>query len=209
MINKKIMTGLLSSAMLITAVPNSVSSVVYAYDTVNAPKSITIDKTTTNPISGFDENGNIVYSGDPSVLVDGDTVYLYCGHDTAKNEAYEIPEWVCYSSKDLVNWTYHGVTMKADKNAITWANTGKDAWAGQVTKHKDPKINKDMYYFYYCTWDSTDSGKQSIGVATSDSPTGPFTDIGHPLVKGSITTNQTSNWNDIDPTVWVEDVNGG
>ena len=58
------------------------------------------------------------------------------------------------------------------------------------------------YYLYYCDWDKT--GKQSIGVATSDSPTGPFTDIGQPLVKGNVTKPQLSSFNDIDPTVWIE-----
>ena len=49
----------------------------------------------------------------------------------------------------------------------------------------------------------------SIGVAVSDSPTGPFHDKGEPLVKGTLTEPQTSNWNDIDPTVWVETDDSG
>ena len=41
-------------------------------------------------------------------------------------------------------------------------------------------------------------------MAVSDSPTGPFVDIGEPLVRGTFTTEESSGWNDIDPTVWVE-----
>ncbi len=148
-----------------------------------------------NPIAGFDDKGNIAYGGDPAVLVDGDTVYLYVGHDTATGDAYVIPEYLCYSSKDLKTWSYEGVVLKMSD--VSWADNNS-AWAGQVAKYNG------KYYFYYCSWCNTDAGKQSIGVAVSDSPTGPFVDIGQPLVKGSFTTDHTSDWNDIDPTVWIE-----
>lgn len=172
-----------------------------------APKEIEITKSTNgNPIAGFDEAGEITYGGDPSALVVGDTLYLYTGHDTAVTEAYVIPEYLCYSTKDMVNWNYEGVVLKMTD--VSWADNSS-AWAGQVVKHYDKEAGKDMYYFYFCSWDSTDRGKQSIGVAVSESPTGPFVDKGEALVKGSLTTDETSAWNDIDPTVWVEtDANG-
>ena len=31
-----------------------------------------------NPITGFDENGDLMYNGDPAALVDGDTVQIVC-----------------------------------------------------------------------------------------------------------------------------------
>lgn len=159
-------------------------------------EAITIQKSTGgNPIGGFDSDGNLVYGGDPSVMVDGDTLYLYVGHDIAAGESYVIPEYLCYTTKDMITWNYEGVVLKMSD--VSWANK-TSAWAGQVTKHNG------KYYFYYCSWDSTSAGKQSIGVAVADDPTGPFVDIGAPLVKGSFTTGQTSDWNDIDPTVWIE-----
>ena len=36
-----------------------------------------------NPMLGFDENGEILYGGDPSIMVDGDTVYAYVGNDVS------------------------------------------------------------------------------------------------------------------------------
>lgn len=165
--------------------------------------------TTGNPLVGDKGDGTYVYGGDPFVLVDGDTVYLYSGHDTATNEAYLIPEYICYSSTDLVTWKDEGVIMKADKATVSWANTGQDAWAAQAVKHYDAEAGKDKYYLYFCTWDATSSGKQSIGVAVSDSPTGPFEDLGQPLVKGTLTEPETSGWNDIDPTVWIENDENG
>lgn len=195
---RKIMAGLLALSLIVPVLPTckTGTTVVKA-----ASKEITLEKSAGNPIAGFDARGSMMYGGDPSVLVDGDTVYLYVGHDVSTNDAYNMPEWACYSTKDMQTWKYEGVIMKADNtSSITWASTSNSAWAGQVMKYKN------KYYFYYCTWAKTavDNDKQCIGVAVSDSPTGPFKDKGEPLVKGSATEPQTSNWNDIDPTAWIE-----
>ena len=161
-----------------------------------------------NPIAGTCDD--ILYGGDPNVLVDQDTVYLYTGHDVStddevKKAIYNIPEYLCYSSKDMINWNREGVVMTMD--TVSWASNSTSAWAAQVAKHFDKEKNRDMYYLYYCTWEKT--GKQGIGVAVSESATGPFSDIGAPLVKASITKPATSSFNDIDPTVWIEkDENG-
>jgi len=168
-----------------------------------------VKSTGGNPIAKVDEYGKWKYGGDPSVLVDGDTVYLYTGHDTSTDSdvdraIYVIREYVCYSTKDLVNWKSEGTVMTASVFDIKWATGSTTAWASQVAKHYDKKAGKDMYYLYFCTWDKTSAGKQSIGVAVSDSPTGPFEDIGEPLVKGTLTEPQSNNWNDIDPTIWIE-----
>lgn len=161
----------------------------------------------TNPIGGYDNNGKLTYGGDPAAMVDGDTVYLYTGHDIAHGDSYVIDGWICYSTKDLLNWKYEGEILNAED--VSWAKPedngeykGKkiSAWAAQTVKHNG------KYYFYYCTWDQTASGQQSIGVAVSDSPTGPFKDLGKPVVSGKVTDfgTETSAWNDIDPTVWIE-----
>lgn len=170
--------------------------------------------TAGNPLVGNSTEGNYIYGGDPSVLVDGDTVYLYTGHDTSSDSEvdhaiYRIEEYLCYSTKDMVNWKSEGSVMKVDTKNVTWAKDSSTAWASQVAKHYDEEAGKDRYYLYFCSWDKTSYGKQSIGVAVSDSPTGPFEDKGEPLVKGSLTEPESSAWNDIDPTVWIEkDENG-
>lgn len=208
---KVVLAGMLSLSLAVTAVPGAVVSGEETADNLFATSAsaltedeVELEKSANgNPLGGVKLDGKTVYGGDPAVLVDGDTVYLYTGHDVATNEAYNISEWICYSTTDLVNWDYKGVIMKADKESITWSSTGKDAWAGQMAKYKD------KYYFYYCTWDATSAGKQSIGVAVSDSPTGPFVDKGEPLVKGTDTEPQSSTFNDIDPTVWIETDDAG
>lgn len=159
----------------------------------------------TNPIGGYDNNGKLTYGGDPAAMVDGDTVYLYTGHDVATGDSYVIDGWICYSTKDLLNWKYEGEIMSSKD--ISWANVADSAWAAQTVKHNG------KYYFYQCTWDKTakasskiKAGEQSIGVAVSDSPTGPFKDLGKPIVSGEVTDfgTESSEWNDIDPTVWIE-----
>ena len=64
-----------------------------------SPKEIVLEKEDGgNPL--VSSNEDYVYGGDPSVLVDGDTVYLYTGHDASTDEEvgksiYNIPEYLC------------------------------------------------------------------------------------------------------------------
>lgn len=54
---------------------------------LRAPVETTLEKSTLgNPFLGFDAQGNRAYGGDPSILVDGDTVYAYVGHDVSEVE---------------------------------------------------------------------------------------------------------------------------
>ena len=176
-------------------------SLLSEFRTEPAAETIVLEKSAGgNPILGFDNNG-IAYAGDPAAFVDGDTVYIIAGHDTATTEKYIMPEWLAYSSKDMKTWKYEKVAMKATD--ISWRNDDTSAWASQAVKYGD------KYYLYYCTWTKTEGGRQSIGVAVSDSPTGPYTDpLGKPLVGGTMTTPQSASHDDIDPTVWIETVDG-
>lgn len=173
---------------------------------VNTEPIVLSKSKNSNPVLGFDGSGKLTYSGDPSVLVDGDTVYIYAGHDVSTNDQYNIPEYICYSSKNLVDWDWHGSVFKVNKTTVPWASGSDSAWAGQVLKHNG------KYYMYYCTWaGGSYDGYQCIGAAVSDSPTGPFTNVSQtPLINGkTMTPENSSKWNDIDPTGWIEtDSNG-
>lgn len=156
-----------------------------------------------NPICGYKGTGNYTYGGDPFVLADGDTVYLYTGHDLSDDSevsraVYNIPEYLCYSTTDMKEWKEEGSVFTLDTDNVKWAKDSTSAWASQVTKYKD------KYYLYFCTWDKISLGKQSIGVAVSDSPTGGFKDIGRPLVQETLTAPESNSWDDIDPAVWTE-----
>lgn len=154
---------------------------------------------------GFAANPIIteVHTADPAALVYGDTVYLYAGHDEAppNENRYVMKDWLCFSSKDMVNWTAHGSPLAVTD--FKWA--AHDAWAGQV-------INREgKFYWYVPMWLNEPSGF-SIGVAVSDSPTGPFKDaLGHALITSDRTPNPvnpegvTVTWDDIDPSVFIDD----
>ena len=182
------------------------NSLILEGDTVKVEEGeVALEKSTGgNPIAGNSiEMPEITYGADPSVLVDDDTVYLYVGHDEANDEEAEkniycIKEYLCFSTKDLKAWKFEGSVFHASTDEVKWAQDSSTSWASQVAKHND------KYYLYFCSWDRTSAGKQSIGVAVADSPTGPFHDIGQSLVPGTLTDPQNSNWDDIDPTIWIE-----
>lgn len=203
---KKATTTILSAAMAFSMA--STISMGYTADAAAlkkaAPEKIVIEKDIAgNPLFTEDDKGNLFYGADPSVLVDGDTVYAYMGHDESSDsevnrKIYNLKEYCCFSTKDMKTWKWEGPSFQASTENVSWVRDSSSSWASQVTKYKD------KYYLYFCSWDKTSAGKQSIGVAVSDSPTGPFTDIGEPLVKGTLTMPQSSNWDDIDPTIWFE-----
>lgn len=137
------------------------------------------------------------YTGDPAALVYKDKVYLYAGHDEAPNDFnfYKMKEWLVYSSSDMVNWQEHPVPLKVTDFA--WAKS--DAWAAQV-------IERNGKFYWYVTVEHGTIPGKSIGVAVSDSPTGPFKDaLGKAIITNDITTKTSISWDDIDPTVMIDD----
>ncbi len=150
----------------------------------------------------FVANGNPLikhkFTADPAGLVHNGKVYIYAGHDQcpAPKERYEMNEWLVFSSSDMKTWTEHPIPLKPSD--FSWAKG--DAWASQVIE-RDGK-----FYWYVAVSHGTIHGK-AIGVAVSDSPTGPFRDArGSALITNDMTTEYTKiSWDDIDPTVIIDD----
>jgi hypothetical protein len=85
----------------------------------------------------------------------------------------------------MVNWTDHGSPLNL--SSFSWASD--NAWAGQA-------IYRNGKFYWYVPMTVKATGQMAIGVAVSDSPTGPFHDaLGHPLVGNG----------QIDPTVFIDD----
>jgi hypothetical protein len=136
------------------------------------------------------------FTADPAPLIVGDTVYLYVGHDEAKGDDFFLmKEWLAYSSKDLRRWTAHGAIMKPTD--FKWAVSS--AWATQV-------VRRNGHYYLYATvqHDNTQPG-MAIGVAVADNPLGPFKDARGSALVTDATTPSPYGWNDIDPTVFIDD----
>ena len=137
------------------------------------------------------------FTADPAAFVHGDSVYLYTGHDEAPagKSGYQMQEWLCFSSADMVNWKEHPVPLNVKD--FSWAKG--DAWASQV-------IERNGKYYWYLAMEHGAIPGKAIGVAVADKPTGPFKDA---LDRALITNNMTSPeskmmWDDIDPTVMID-----
>ena len=136
------------------------------------------------------------FTADPAITVIGNTVYAYVGQDKASVGGwFNMPNWLCYSTTDMKNWTAHGPVLAA--NDFVNANSGS-AWAAQV-------VEKDGKYYYYVTLDRKEG--HFITVAVGDSPTGPFKEArpGKPLITDDMTKDSHRPNADIDPTILIDD----
>ncbi|MBN1900875.1 family 43 glycosylhydrolase [Candidatus Sumerlaeota bacterium] len=123
--------------------------------------------------SSFAESANLgedffnpldVLIGDPQILKDGASYYLY---GTTGAPGFEV-----FSSTDLVNWRRWGFCWTREDK---WAQNY--LWAPEVIK------SGGKYYMFYT---GSDNFLLKICVASSDSPIGPFTDIADPMYGGSV-----------------------
>lgn len=142
-----------------------------------------------------------LFTADPAPLVYKGKVYLYVGHDTASVDAktYKMPDWLVYSSSDMVHWENHGPCLSV-----------KDfAWASYAANAAQCVERNGKFYWYISIIhkENADSkGGVAIGVAVSDTPTGPFKDaIGKALVTNDMTTDMKHGWDDLDPSVFIDD----
>lgn len=138
-----------------------------------------------------------VFTADPAAMVVGDTVYVYAGRDNAREgQFFTMPDWLCYSSKDMKNWTAHGPIMRPEEFAFARRDV---AWAAHM-------IEKDGKFYFYTTLRRNNNNEHCIGVAVADNPLGPFKDArGTPLITDDMTPNSSRANADIDPTVFIDD----
>ena len=170
--------------------PNSLAVLDGAIDEVRISGEAMPRVPGQNPL--FTDN----FTADPAALVVGNRVYVYVGHDKASPGGwFNMPEWLCYSSTDMKNWTSHGPVLAA-KDFVD-ANPSA-AWAAQV-------VEKEGKFYFYVTLDRREG--HFITVAVADSPLGPFKEArpGQPLITDAMTTDSHRANSDIDPTVIIDD----
>ncbi|MGB3801848.1 MAG: family 43 glycosylhydrolase, partial [Lewinella sp.] len=143
------------------------------------------------------EVGNPVlpgYYADPDVLYSRNTGKYYIYPTSDGFNGWSGTYFKAFSSSDLVNWKDEGVILDLEKD-VSWAD--RNAWAPCIL---EAEVDGEWKYFYYFT------ARQKIGVATSNSPTGPFVDSGEALVDGP--PAGIDRGQEIDPEVFTDPQSG-
>jgi beta-xylosidase len=139
--------------------------------------------------AGAGRVASVLKGGDPFVLVEGGTAWLYPTHGGNRLESW--------SSTDLVHWKGHGPLLRLSD--IAWAfdddAPSHSLWA------PDMLAANGRYYLYYSLGPQIPTVSR-IGVATCDSPSGPCIDSGRPLLAGG------NGFEAIDPMVFPDPKSG-
>ena len=139
------------------------------------------------------------FHADPEIIYSNLTGKYYIYSTTDGQPGWGGWYYTAYSSSDLKDWTYEGIVLDLKSDQVSWADG--NAWAPAIEEKK----TKDGYrYYLYFSGNPKDGGGKQIGVATADSPTGPFTDLGHPM----ITESPTGGGQQIDVDVFTDPVSG-
>ncbi|WP_438941273.1 family 43 glycosylhydrolase [Micromonospora craterilacus] len=197
MLSVAAVAGLVAGGLVGVAAPASAAE----------PESRTFTNT-VNPILGdgsyysADPAPVVVKAGAPGNDTGKDQLYIYTGHDQAgpSTNDFIMNEWGAFRTTDVEagEWTHFPSLMRPE-TVFAWATAGR-AYAGQVVQGIDGR-----YYWYVPIHErnSPASDKFAIGVAVSDSPTGPWTDhAGGPIISQRVPTANTIH--NIDPTILID-----
>lgn len=118
---------------------------------------------------------------DPHVRVFNDTLYLFSGHDSHRDDKiWVMKDWRVFSTTSLTDWKLE-TTISPKDNYM--GDTSTDCWAS------DASTRNGKYYFYFS------DRKRGVGVMQANSPAGPYSDaLGKALVSPMH-----------DPTIFVDD----
>jgi arabinoxylan arabinofuranohydrolase len=129
------------------------------------------------------------YYADPSCRVFNGTMYIYGSHDINNTTWFKMRDYHVWSSTNGVKWTDSGVVL--DKSNVPWLDQNQDSmWA------PDCVYKNGTYYLFFPANDKNNTNR--IGVATSSSPTGPFT----------AQSSYLANVIGIDPCIYIDDTTG-
>ncbi|MBB6130648.1 glycoside hydrolase family 43 protein [Mucilaginibacter lappiensis] len=147
-----------------------------AFANTNRPIADTVEHGTVL----FDTDGNPINAHGPGVMYHKGVYYLFGEIKNGKTwlvpgqnwEDYRVPAGgiSCYSSTDLKNWKYRGIALKPVVN-----DPDNDLDTGRVIER--PKVIYNQHTKKFVMWmhiDKNDYNYSRGGVATSDSPEGPY-----------------------------------
>ncbi len=142
------------------------------------------------------------YVHDPSVILAEDGYFYIYGSHMAAARTKDWLQWEMLSTDAQKGCTLVKDVQTQMQDALTWAKTNT-FWAPDVCRLADGR-----YYLYYCCCEGS-SPLSALGVAVSDSPAGPFEDLGVFLRSGTadaagdgVVYDATVHPNVIDPNVF-------
>ena len=177
------MASFIKATSILTALTKGVLGLPSPYSHHPSHSIRQSNETWTNPIVDG-------WYADPDAIKVGDEYWIYL----TVSIAFDDQTWFdAYSSKDLVTWNKQEPPVFAANNS-QWA---KDAFWAPCTIERDGK-----FYFYYTANNPVaDEGVTGIGVAVSDTPGGPYTDlIDEPMIGDMINEADA-----MDQQVFVDD----
>jgi arabinan endo-1,5-alpha-L-arabinosidase len=182
-----------------------------------------VQTTYSNPLTPDVPRGGTVDScADPMVLrgqEEGATTwYMYCTTDPLNDDDRNAEGGLVFNrvpqlvSTDLVKWVYVGNALSAETVIPAWVDPTASFWAPDVVYNS----KQDRYYLFVTVTETmaaggvsdTCRGDSAIGVATSDSPLGPWTFADEPVVAPRVDPNSDATL-ECRPYLWTYDPSGG
>ena len=139
------------------------------------------------------------FHADPGILYSHQTQKYYIYSTTDGQPGWGGWYFTVFSSTDLKTWQDEGVMLDLKSEQVPWADG--NAWAPCI---EEKKVDGKYKYFFYYSGNPKNGGGKQIGVATSDSPAGPFIDLGRPVV----TASPVGGGQQIDVDVFTDPVSG-
>ncbi len=169
---KKIMVFAIAAAIVIAITGGSRMCLSY--------KNISLKDNSDIVSQSFINNEKISNIGDPYIIKYEDRYYVTA---TGDGNGYDL-----YSSDNLMDWNQEG---------RIFSSSSKEGWVRSSLWQPQLVIGDDgLFYLYYCG--QNDDRSLRIGVAVSESITGPYKDaLGRPLLPYNIAT--------IDPNLFVDE----
>ena len=143
------------------------------------------------------------FHADPEVLYSNKTKKYYIYSTTDGTPGWGGHDFSVFSSENLVDWKDEGKMLDVKGDQVKWA-TG-NAWAPCII---EKKVGKAYKYFFYFSAHNPKSNRKEIGVAVSDSPTGPFVDSGAPIITDADRPKEARGGQAIDVDVFQDPKTG-
>ena len=143
------------------------------------------------------------FHADPEVLYSNKTKKYYIYSTTDGTPGWGGHDFSVFSSENLVDWKDEGKMLDVKGDQVKWA-TG-NAWAPCII---EKKVGKAYKYFFYFSAHNPQSNRKEIGVAVSDSPTGPFVDSGAPIITDADRPKEARGGQAIDVDVFQDPKSG-